>query len=586
MNMNGTSSSLKKKSNKPPQIVTPWTRIVQNGIDILRNPKYNKGLAFTKQEREFLRIDGLLPPTVITQDEQVTRVMWNLRRMDNALQKYIYVIGLQNRNEKLFYRVLHDHIEELMPIVYTPTVGQACQEYGNIFRSPRGLFISLNDRGNIFGILKNWPEKHVKAIVVTDGERILGLGDLGAYGMGIPVGKLTLYTACAGFKPNECLPVTIDVGTDNKDLLESPFYIGLRQRRDRSQAYDDLIEEFVFAVKKRFGNNTLIQWEDFGNTNAFKLLHKYEKSACSFNDDIQGTASVTVAGIFSFLKKTDTKMGDNTFLFYGAGEAALGIADLIVSAMVEEGLSEEEARDRVWLVDSRGLVVKDRPKGGLTAHKLVYAHEHKPLEALEDIVKSVKPHAIIGVSAQPGTFTKEVIEAMARNHEHPLIFSLSNPTSKSECTAEAAYKYTKGKCYFASGSPFSPVKYGNKTFLPGQGNNAYIFPGVALGVVVGKFSYIPNDVFLLAARTLADLVPKEYSDQGCLYPPLTSIRDVSEKIAAAVVQYGIDNGISHLFPLPAPKDIHHLIERQTYSTDYGHFVANDEDMLMNSSYME
>ena len=575
--MNGVVS----KKDSRPAVVTPWTRIVQNGIDILRNPKYNKGLAFTKQEREFLRIDGLLPPTVISQDEQVERVMWNLRKLDNDLQKYIYFVGLQGRNEKLFYRTLNDHIEELMPIVYTPTVGQACQEYGNIFRRPRGLFISLNDRGNIFRLLKNWPEKHVKAIVVTDGERILGLGDLGAYGMGIPVGKLTLYTACAGFKPNECLPVTIDVGTDNQSLLDSPFYIGLRQRRDRSHAYDDLIEEFVMAVKKRFGPTTLIQWEDFGNANAFKLLHKYEDNCCSFNDDIQGTASVTVAGIFSYLNLTQTRMADNRILFYGAGEAALGIADLIVIAMLEEGLTEEEARERVWLVDSRGLVVKDRPKGGLSAHKLKYAKPHEPVDTLEDIVKVIKPSCIIGVSAQPGTFTKEVLNEMAANNDRPLVFSLSNPTSKSECTAEEAYKHTNGKCYFASGSPFAPVKYGSKTFVPGQGNNAYIFPGVALGVVAGKFSHVPNYVFLLAAKTLSELVPKEFSDQGCLYPPLTSIRSVSEKIAVEVVKYGFENGLSSVYP--KPDDLYDLVRRSTYSTDYGSFIAENE---LEDDYMD
>ncbi|MGC8720695.1 MAG: NAD-dependent malic enzyme, partial [Thermodesulforhabdaceae bacterium] len=450
------------------------------GIDILRNPDLNKSTAFTEQERDALGLRGLLPPRVHTIQEQMQRVLENLRRKPNNLEKYIFMISLQDRNKTLFYRVLLENIEELMPIVYTPTVGEACLQYGHIFRRPRGIFVTPQDRGRIVSLLRNWPHKCIRIIVVTDGERILGLGDLGADGMGIPVGKLALYTACAGIHHSLSLPITIDVGTDNEVLLNDPLYIGIRQKRLRGPEYDELIEEFIMAVNHVFPG-ALIQFEDFGNRNAFRLLKRYRDRVCCFNDDIQGTASVTLAGLYSAMRITGGRLRDQKILFLGAGEAGIGTGELIVSAMVSEGLSVEEARERCWYVDSRGLVVAARDD--LTEHKKEFAHDHPFLPDLISAVKAIKPTILIGVSGKPRMFTPEVLSEMARINERPVIFSLSNPTSNTECTAEEAYRYTGGRAIFASGSPFDPVEVDGKVFYPAQGNNVYIFPGVGLGVM-------------------------------------------------------------------------------------------------------
>ncbi|KAI8792353.1 NADP-dependent malic enzyme, partial [Biomphalaria glabrata] len=365
------------------------------GIEILRNPILNKGMAFTLEERQTLGLHGLLPPALVDQDKQVYQVMQNFYRWDNDLDRFIFMIGLQDRSEKLFYRVITENIELMMPIIYTPTVGLACQKYGMVYRKPRGLYITIHDLGHVYDILCNWPVDIVKAIVVTDGERILGLGDLGAYGMGIPVGKLSLYTACAGIPPQSCLPITIDVGTNNKDLLNDPLYIGLRQKRVTGPEYDKLIDEFMKAVVKRYGESCLIQFEDFGNHNAFRLLEKYRSHYCTFNDDIQGTAAVAVAGILSSLMITKVCLKNNVFLFQGAGEASIGIAKLLVKAIVASGQTEENALKQIWLVDSKGLIVKKRPKGGVEGEKVLFAKDHQPLDKLEDVVESIKPTVLI-----------------------------------------------------------------------------------------------------------------------------------------------------------------------------------------------
>uniref|UniRef100_A0A672HRB7 Malic enzyme n=1 Tax=Salarias fasciatus TaxID=181472 RepID=A0A672HRB7_SALFA len=480
-------------------------------------------------------------------------------------------MGLQDRNEKLFYRVLMSDVERFMPIIYTPTVGLACQQYGLIFRRPRGLFITIHDRGHIAEILQNWPEKDIKAVCVTDGERILGLGDLGCHGMGIPVGKLALYTACGGVPPQQCLPVLLDVGTDTEALLKDPLYIGLRHKRVRGQAYDDLLDEFMKAVSNRYGMDCLIQFEDFANVNAFRLLSKYRNQYCTFNDDIQGTAAVAVAGLLAALRLTKSRMSDHTIVFQGAGEAAMGIAELITMVMEKEGLPKEQGLKKIWMVDSKGLIVKGRDH--LTHEKERFAHEHAQMKKLEDVVRELKPTAIIGVAAVAGAFTEQIIRDMASFNERPIIFALSNPTSKAECTAEQCYTLTEGRGIFASGSPFDPVTLPDgRTFYPGQGNNAYIFPGVGLGVIACSLRHITEEIFLTSAEALADLVTEKDLAEGRLYPPLSSIRDVSLKLAAKIMEYAYKHNMATLRPEPSDKEAH--VRALAYSTDYDEFVVD------------
>ncbi len=517
------------------------------GFTILRDPTRNKGTAFTEAERDALGLRGLLPPRVCTQAEQEARVLENLRRLPDSLEKWIALRALHDRNEALFYRVVMDNPDELQPIIYTPTVGLACQQYGHIFQRPRGLFVTARDRGQVARVLANWPYREAGIIVVTDGERILGLGDLGANGMGIPVGKLSLYTACAGVHPRQCLPVVLDVGTNNEALRRDPLYLGLQQERLRGAAYDELVDEFVTEATRQFPG-VVIQFEDFANHNAFRLLAKYRDRIATSNADIQGTAAVALAGILSALRVTGGRLADQRILFLGAGEAATGIADLVTAAMVAEGVPEDAARARSWLVDSRGLVVKGR--ADLAEHKRPYAHEHAPVADFLSAVKALEPTAIIGVAAVGGTFTREVLATMAALNERPIVFALSNPTSKSECTAAEAYAATGGRALFACGSPFDPVTLAGRTLVPRQGNNSYIFPGVGLGAIASGARRITDEMFLAAARALAARVSDEDLAQGSLYPPLGRIRDVSAHIAAAVAEVALARGLATK-PLPA-----------------------------------
>lgn len=536
------------------------------GIAWNRDPTRNKGTAFNEAERDALRLRGLLPPRVFTLDQQMLRVLENLRRKPDDLEKYIFMMGLLDRNETLFYRVLLDHLAELMPIIYTPTVGQACLEYGHIFRRSRGLFISANDRGRIPQILQNWPSDDVRVIVVTDGERILGLGDLGADGMGIPVGKLALYTACAGIHPSHCLPVTLDVGTDNEALLHDPLYIGLPQRRLRGTAYDELFEEFIAAVGARFPK-ALVQLEDFGNANAFRLLGAYRDRLCLFDDDIQGTGAVALAGVYAALRVTGQTLTDQTIVFLGAGEAALGIGDMTAAAMTEAGLSLEAARHRCWFVDSKGLVVHSRTD--LNDHKRPYAHEYPFLPDLLSAVEALHPTAIIGVAGKPGMFTQPVLQAMARDNARPIIFAMSNPTLKQECTAEEAYAWTGGQAIFASGSPSAPQIVAGATVVPGQANNAYIFPGVGLAIVAYGITRVTDEMFLAAAKTLAGEVSADDVARGSMYPPLERIRDVSVAVAAAVAEVATRQGLT---TQPDPEDGILYIRSQMYEPVYRSYV--------------
>ena len=536
--------------------------MAHRGLEILHNPLLNHGTAHTREERERQGLRGLLPYQVISQEVQVARVLNRFHAAPDALAKYTILTNLQDRNEDLFYRVLTDNIETMLPVIYTPTVGQACQEFSHMFRRSRGMYLTIEDRGAVAEVLANWPIEDIRVIVVTDGERILGLGDLGANGMGIPIGKLSLYTACAGIDPAATLPITIDVGTNNHSLFDDPFYVGVKAERVRGDAYDALLDEFMEAITERFPR-ALIQFEDFGNANAFRLLRRYRNDYCMFNDDIQGTAAVALAGVLSSLRVTGGRLVDQTFLFHGAGGAGIGIATLITAAMVEEGLTPAQARARCWFVDSRGLVVSSRTD--LTENKLLFAHDAAPAADLLAAVEAVRPTVLFGVSGQHGAFTQDVVRRMAELNDRPVIFALSNPTSKAECTASRAYEWSDGRAVFSSGSPFAPVHYEGRTLVPGQGNNAYIFPGVGLGVIAVEAARVTEEMFMAAARTLADLVSPDQLATGNLYPLLRNIRDVSVEIAASVAEVAYGQGLARV---PRPQDLEDHIRSTMYSPVY------------------
>jgi malate dehydrogenase (oxaloacetate-decarboxylating)(NADP+) len=536
---------------------------MDSGVALLHDPALNKGTAFSDEERDRLHLRGLLPPRVLSLDQQLEKTLSSFRGKATDLEKYIYLISLQDRNERLFYRLVTDHLAETMPIIYTPTVGQACQRYAHLWRRPRGLFVSAKDRGRMISVLRNWPSTAVRMIVVTDGERILGLGDLGANGMGIPVGKLSLYTACAGVHPDWCLPVTLDVGTDNETLRSDPLYIGLQQARLRGDAYDEIVDEFMMAAAAVFPR-AIVQFEDFGNGNAFRILKKFQDRAACFNDDIQGTAAVTLAALWSAMRTAPSqRLGARNLLFLGAGEAGTGIGELAVMAMVRDGMTEADARARCWYVDAHGLVVKSR--GDLAEHNLPFAHDHPPLHDLLSAVHALRPAAIVGVSGQPQMFTREVVEAMSEINERPIVFALSNPTSKSECTAADAYAWSGGRAIFASGSPFPAFDWQGRRLVPSQANNAYVFPGVGLGAIAVGARRVTNEMFLAAARTLADSAGDSDLSHGSLFPPLDRIRAISASIATAVAAVAYERGLA---TEPAPQELYGFIERQMFDPGY------------------
>jgi malate dehydrogenase (oxaloacetate-decarboxylating)(NADP+) len=544
----------------------PISEGAARGVKLLHDPVRNKGTAFTEAERKELGLRGLLPTRHHSIAEQELRVLENLNHKVSDLERYLYLIGLQDRNETLFYRVICNHIERMMPLIYTPTVGRACQQFGHIYRRPRGLYISLEDRGRVAEVLRNWPHPNARIIVVTDGERILGLGDLGTNGMGIPIGKLSLYTACAGIAPTECLPVTLDVGTNNEELLNDPLYTGSERRRVRGSDYEELLEEFMQAAHEVFPD-VLIQLEDFGNANAFRLLQKYRDQYCLFDDDIQGTGAVATAGLIAAMRITGQALSSQRILFYGAGQAGMGIGESIVSALVADGCDEQDARNLCWFVDSQGLLTADREQ--IPPQKKPFAHEHESSNNLLEIVRDLQPSILIGCAGQSAVFTEEVVRAMAEMNERPIIFALSNPTANSECTAEQAYHWTNGRAIFASGSPFDPVRLGGHTHVPGQGNNAYIFPGVGLGALVSGTSRVTDEMFLAAANCLAELVGEDDLAAGRVYPPLSRIRDVSVQVAAAVAQVAYDAGLARG---KRPADLEQQIRAGMYQPIYPHFA--------------
>ena len=534
---------------------------VLKGYDALHSAHANKGTAFTPEEREALALRGLLPHAEFGQNGQMARVLENMRRKAYNIEKYIFLSGLQARNERLYYRTVIENIEEIMPLIYTPTVGQACKEFAHIFRDPKGFYINPDDKGDIRKILDNWPEDDIRVIVITDGQRILGLGDLGANGMGIPIGKLALYVACAGIQPSQCLPIMFDVGTNNQELLDDPLYLGYPHKRLEGDEYSELMAEFVDAIQDKFPK-ALLQFEDFLTPNAYQLLQDYRCKILSFNDDIQGTAAVTLSGVYASTRISGHNFEDLRIMFLGAGSAATGIGDLMVSAFKEAGLSKEDALKRLWFVDQEGLVVKSRDD--LMVHNLPYAHEHEALDFVSAI-NEIKPHILIGATGAPGTFTQEVIEAMSALNERPAIFALSNPTSRAECTAEQAYEWSKGKAIFTSGSPFDAISHEGKTLKPGQGNNAYIFPGVGLGAIACEATHITDEMFLASARSLAELVSEEDLSTSTLYPPLKDIRNASLEIAVALAEKAYDQGIAQL---ARPSDLKQYIRDMMYDPSY------------------
>ena len=525
-----------------------YVAVTSRGDWILRDPLVNKGTAFTKAERRELHLDGLIPPVVTTLEQQLGRVYENYHMKPTSLERYIHLTSLQDRNDTLFYRLLMDHIEEMMRVVYTPVVGEACQQFSHIYRRPRGLYISYEQRDRIEEILRSLPRPPA-VIVVTDGERILGLGDQGIGGMGIPTGKLSLYTACAGIPPSLTLPITLDVGTDNETRMNDPLYVGLRHRRIRGDAYQAFVDRFVDAVMTVFPD-TVLQWEDFLKGNAIAQLERFRDRLCTFNDDIQGTASVVVAGVYGALRISGQAMRDQRILLGGAGASAQGIASLLCAALRADGLGSDEARLRIATVDSRGLVTKARAE--MEPFKAQYARPVEEAAAyrcadpsritLTETIENFRPTVLIGTSGTPGLFTEEVVRAMASVNERPIVFPLSNPTSKSECTGEQAITWSDGRAIVATGSPFAPVECNGHRFRIGQGNNAFIFPGVGLGLWVGRVKRVTDAMFLDAARALADIVSDADLAEGAVYPKLTRIRECSHAVACAVIRRAVEEG--------------------------------------------
>lgn len=532
------------------------------GQNILNNSAYNQSTAFSIEERKQFGLLGLLPEKVETEDEQLARALFQVKNKANNLEKYIYLTALQDTDEVLYYRVLMSDPTYFMPLVYTPTVGEACQKFDQIMRRPRGLYLPIHRQNELEEMLGNWSQKDVRFIVVTDGERILGLGDQGIGGMGIPIGKLALYTACAGIPPELTLPITLDVGTNNQERLDDPMYLGLKQKRVSGQAYDDFIDAFIHTVQKVFPK-ACIQFEDFAFAHAAPILEKYRNQVCCFNDDIQGTAAVALAGIQTALRIKGGQLSEQKFLFFGAGTAAVGIANLLVKAMMLEGLSEQAAYARCWMFDIHGLLQNQRDD--LADFQQPFAHQHAAINDFVAAIEAIQPTALIGVSTVGQAFTQQVIESMSKLNDRPIIFPYSNPTEHAECSAEDAYTWSQGRAIFASGSPFPPVHYNDQIFIPGQGNNVYIFPAMGMAIYATQAKRVTDEMFIVAAQALANHVAQTYLDVGLIYPPQKEILNVSLKVAAAVANYIFDHGFANV---ERPENIDQLIDSLTYKPVY------------------
>jgi malate dehydrogenase (oxaloacetate-decarboxylating)(NADP+) len=538
----------------------------EKGLKLLDTPTLNKGTAFTNAERAALGLKGLLPPSIETIDQQHRRILQQLGQKPTDLERYIFLIQLLDSNETLFYHVIMSDPAHFLPILYDPTVGEACLKFGHIYRRPRGMYISMDEKGHVREVLKDWPERDVRVVCVSSGGRILGLGDLGANGMGIPSGKLQLYTACAGVPPQGLLPLLLDFGTNNPELLNDPLYLGMHQTRPSIQQTEPFVDEFVEAIQESFPD-CCIHFEDWKGTDALHYLARYRDKVCCFNDDIQGTGSVTVAGLETAMRITGESLKDQRVLFLGAGSAGIGIADMIQSAMKLEGLSEEQARSRIWLFDINGLLENTRKD--LIPELKVYAHKHAPTHDLAAAVDSIKPSILIGVSTIGKAFTRDVVENMSKVNERPIIFALSNPTEHAECTPEEAYNWSRGKALYAAGVQFPPVHYNGDTFLPGQANNFYVYPAVGLAIYATHPKFVTDEMFIEAARATSDQVTDKQRKMGMLFPPQSNVLDTEVRTAERVARLVFERSLARVDP---PKDINAWLRAMLYKPEYKSLV--------------
>jgi malate dehydrogenase (oxaloacetate-decarboxylating)(NADP+) len=538
------------------------TMTTKRGIELLQDPSLNKSTAFSDTEKQALGIVGLVPDVTETEDTQLSRVLLQLGHKNTDIDRYIYLVNLLDHNETLFYRTVMSDPTRFLPIVYDPTIGEACLKFGHIYRHPRGMFLSITRHGQVKKVLKNWPQKDVRFICVTDGGRILGLGDLGANGAGIPIGKLQLYTACAGVPPQYLMPMYLDAGTNNEEYLHDPLYLGLRKTRPSTEELYSFVDEFMEAVQEVYPK-CCIHFEDWTGVDAVHLLERYRDKYCVYNDDVQGTAGIVVAGMINAAKIKGTKLSDEKYLFLGAGSAGIGLADLLCSAIVEEGLTLKQAQSKVYMFDINGLLESTRTD--LVDFQKKYAHKHAPTRDFVAAIESIKPTTIIGVSTVGGTFTQNVVETMSRINERPVILALSNPTEHAECTAEQAYTWSKGKAIYAAGVQFPPVHLDGRTFLPGQANNFYIFPAIGMAVFATEASRVTDEMFIEAARAVADQVSSDSLNQGLLYPAQADVLETEIQTAARVAKLIFDSGLARV---GRPSDMVEFIRKNVYTPEY------------------